>query len=139
MAASNQSIVPRERAITAMQHCRKINFIADGSIHSINDCLVTVAWANEISAGVFAPIQVMKTGPVSPQDLFDDNLLLQISEQETGKGCCTQTASSDQPTNLDLAQRANASGLFQHRPLSWAEACESRCKQGDSCGWTRRQ
>ena len=65
----------------------KINFIADGSTHSINDCLVTVAWANEISAGGFAPIQVMQTGPVSPQDLFDDNLLLQISEQETGKGC----------------------------------------------------
>ena len=59
-----------------MEHCPQINFIADGSTHSTRDCLVTVAWANEISAGVFAPMQVMKTGPVSPQDLFDDNLLL---------------------------------------------------------------
>ena len=65
-----------------MQHCRQINLIADGSTHSTSDCLVTVAWANEISAGVFAPMQVMKTGPVSPQDRFDDNLLLQISKRK---------------------------------------------------------
>ena len=65
-----------------MQHCRQINLIADGSTHSTSDCLVTVAWANEISAGVMAPMQVMKTGPVSPQDRFDDNLLLQISKRK---------------------------------------------------------
>ena len=64
----------QERAVTAMEHCRQINLIADGSTHSTRDCLVTVAWANEISAGVFAPMQVMQTGPVSPQDRFDDSL-----------------------------------------------------------------
>ena len=64
-----------------MEHCRQINFIADGSTQSTRDCLVTVAWANEISAGVFAPMQVMKTRPVSPQDRFDDTLLLQISKR----------------------------------------------------------
>ena len=37
-----------------MEHCRQINFIADESTHSTRDCLVTVAWANEISAGVFS-------------------------------------------------------------------------------------
>ena len=31
-------------------------------------------------------MQVMKTGPVSPQDLFDDNLLLQISKRKNWKG-----------------------------------------------------
>ena len=71
----------QERAVTAMEHCRQINLIADGSTHSTRDCLVTVAWANEISAGVFAPMQVMQTGPVSPQDRFDDSLLLEISKR----------------------------------------------------------
>ena len=66
-----------------MEHCRQINLIADGSTHSTRDCLVTVAWANEISAGVFASMQVMQTGPVSPQDRFDDSLLLEISKRRT--------------------------------------------------------
>ena len=99
-----------------MEHCRQINFTADRSTHSTNDCLVTVAWASEISAGVFARVQVMKTGPVSPQDLSDDdNLLLQISKTENWKGLL----------HSDSLQRSAT------KSRSWAEACESRVAEQD--------
>ena len=129
MAASNQSIVPRESyhsyaALSTNQLDRR------WSTHSTSDCLVTVAWANEISAGVMAPMQVMKTGPVSPQDRFDDNLLLQISKRKNWKGLLRSDSFRRSATKFPSCTKANGSELFEIAPSLGQRPVKAEMKAG---------
>ena len=69
-----------------MEHCRQINLIADSSVHSTKDVLVTVAWSSEIRSGVHLPPastedrKCVSLGPVGRGDASSD-----CAEKETGK------------------------------------------------------